>query len=279
MSIPTLKQTLLDYRQKKMALPAFNIDSFLTYQAVETAVSQNKLPCIVQLSSGQDKFIKAERLFILVKKAQIDGLPIYLNYDHGQDTARLLSLARLGFDMLHFDGSNLDYSENIKKATSFRQSLKLIPPQTLLEVEFNHINLVEQKVQSSSFTVPSQAKQFIDQTKADLLAVSVGNLHGVSAQNQEKLDLELLTKIQNIVPNTFLVMHGGSGIDPNQLDTAIKSGIVKININTDLRHILRRSLLKSLATIDSFKAYEFLSPVVSDLTVAIIDKLTRFAHV
>ncbi len=271
MPIPTLKQTLSDYRQKKMALPAFNIDCFLTYQSVEKAVSQTKLPCIVQLSSGQDKFIEAERLFILVKKAQIDGLPIYLNMDHGQDISRLSKLARLGFDMLHFDGSDLDYSVNLTQTADFIRQTKQFAPQILIEAEFDPI----QKV---NFTSPDRAKQFIDKTRADLLAVSVGNLHGAGNQ-PENLDLNLLAQIQSALPDTFLVMHGGSGIDPGQLDVAVKSGIVKININTDLRHTLRRSLLKSLTVIDSFKAYDYLSPVVDELAAAVSQKLIRFAHV
>jgi len=270
MSISTLKQTLSDYRQKKMALPAFNLDSFLTYQAVEKAVLQTKLPCIVQLSSDQDKFLEAERLFILVKKAQIDSLPIYLNMDHGQDISRLKKLARLGFDMLHFDSSNLDYSVSITQTADFIRQTKQFAPQILIEAEFDHI----QKV---SFTSPDRAKQFIDKTRADLLAVSVGNLHGAGNQ-PENLDLNLLAQIHSAIPDTFLVMHGGSGIDPGQLDVAVKSGIVKININTDLRHILKRSLLKSLTSTDSFKAYQFLSPVVEDLSQTMIQKLHQFTH-
>ena len=271
MTIPTLKQTLSTYRQQKKALPSFNIDCFLTYQAVEKAVSQTKLPCLVQLSSGQDKFVQAERLFILVKKAQIDGLPIYLNMDHGQDISRLSQLARLGFDMLHFDGSNLEYSINITQTADFISQAKKLAPQILIEAEFDPI-------QKLSLTSPDRAKQFIDQTHADLLAVSVGNLHGVAKQ-PENLDLDLLFKIQALTPDTFLVMHGGSGIDAGQLSTAIKTGIVKININTDLRHVLRKSLLKSLTAIDSLKAYDYLSPVVDDLSLAVVQSLTNFSHV
>jgi len=278
MSIPNLKQTLSNYRSRHLALPAFNIDAFVTYQAVELAVSQTKLPCIVQLSAGQEQFIQAERLLALVKKAQSNDLPIYTNIDHGQDISRLESLIRLGFDMVHFDGSRFAYQENLSISQIFVQKVRQISSSALIEVEINHINQTEKGIDTSSFTDPSQAKEFIQKTKADLLAVSVGNLHGVDIKHPEIINLDLLTQIQKSVPDTLLVMHGGSGINPVQLSSAITTGIVKININTDLRLAMKKSLKNSLASTDSFKAYQYLQPVVDDLKEIIITKLQQFTQ-
>src|SRR3989339_970887 len=125
----SLFEVFTQYRSRNHALPAFNIDSFEVYQAVEVAVRDTALPCIVQLSPGEDKFIQAERLFLLVRKANIDGLPIYLNMDHGHDTSRLLSLVSLGFDMVHLDGSDLEYSVNLNTTSQFTQTAKKINPQ------------------------------------------------------------------------------------------------------------------------------------------------------
>ena len=176
----TLRQLLTEYRATGKAIPAFNIDSFEIYQAIEDSVKETGLPCIVQLSAGEDKFIHAERLFVLVKKAQLDGLPIYLNMDHGQDQIRLEKLISLGFDMVHFDGSKMEYLSNLETSQKFVHNLKIHYPETLFEVEFNHINLVDTQVSKSSFTDPNQAFEFVTQTNADLLAVSIGNLHGIS---------------------------------------------------------------------------------------------------
>jgi len=279
MTIPTLKQIFTDYRSRHLAIPAFNIDSFEIYQAVEMAVAQTRLPCLVQLSAGEDQFIQAERLFMLVKKAQIDGLPIYLNMDHGQDISRLQKLATLGFDMLHFDGSTFDYQANLSLASAFVAQSKKISPSILIEVEFNHIKSSQSGVDPSSFTDPHLASQFIKTCQADLLAISVGNLHGVDINLPEKIDLNLLSQIQKNLPHTFLVMHGGSGIDPVQLTQAINYGIVKININTDLRLAFRQSLQTSLSSSDTIKAYQYLEPAVADLSSLIVKKLKAFANV
>ncbi|MEI8067557.1 MAG: class II fructose-bisphosphate aldolase [Candidatus Shapirobacteria bacterium] len=265
----TLLEILSDYKLNKKAIPAFNIDTFEIYQAVEDAVRETNLPCIVQLSAGEDQFIQAERLFILVKKAQIDGLPIYLNMDHGKDISRLEKAANLGFEMLHFDGSTLDYKTNLTTAKAFIENVKTNNSQIIIEVEFN-------KIGADLLTDPDQALEFMSQTKADLFAVSIGNQHGADPSSPEKIDLNLLKQIAAKMPDTFLTLHGGSGIPSEDISAAIKLGVVKININTDLRIAFKQSLTSSLSSVNSEKIYEYFNPIIADLKEIVIQKLRQF---
>lgn len=273
-----LKQLLSEYQQKHQAIPAFNIDSFEIYQAVEAAVSETNLPCLVQLSAGEDKFIHAQRLLMLVKKANSEGLPIYLNMDHGADTRRLEKCLSLGFDMVHFDASKMDYQTALETSQFFVKKVKTAYPQAIIEVEFNHINLVDTVPAPDSFTNPNQAKEFMDATGADLFAVSIGNLHGVNLSLPEHLNLSLLRQIKDILGNTFLTLHGGSGIPLDQIQSAINLGITKININTDLRLLFLDSLRHQLTLQDSEKIYEYFDPVVTDLKELISQKLINFSQ-
>lgn len=274
----TLRQILTEYRATGRAIPAFNIDTFEIYQAVEESVKETGLPCIVQLSAGEDKFIQAERLLMLVKKAQIEGLPIYLNMDHASDQIRLEKLINLGFDMVHFDGSKMDYATNLETSRKFVQTLKLHYPDTLFEVEFNHIELVDTQISKSSFTDPAQALEFMTQTGADLLAVSIGNLHGVSLTMPEVIDINLLSQIRNKIPeDRFITLHGGSGISADQISQAIKNGVVKININTELRINFNQSLTKIYSTEVSQKIYDNFSPAIVSLKNFIKSKLLLFS--
>ncbi|MBI2464535.1 class II fructose-bisphosphate aldolase [Candidatus Shapirobacteria bacterium] len=274
----TLKEQLTHYKNEHRAMPSFNIDSFEIFQAVEHAVKETSLPCLVQLSANEDKFIEAEKLFLLVKKAQLEGLPIYLNMDHGKDLPRLSKLVQLGFDMVHFDGSALPYQENLSAATSFIKTLKSTHPNILVEVEFNHINLLEDGVDPKSFTDPSQAVEFMQTSGADLLAASIGNLHGASTTLPENVDLDLLKTITSLLPDKFFTLHGGSGISTEQVAAAIDLGIVKININTDLRQQFKRSLKSAMDTINSEKLYDYFYPVIDAVKLVATNKLIQFSQ-
>jgi len=267
-----LKDLLNQYQIEKKALPAFNIDSFEIYQAVEQAVAETNLPCLVQLSPHEDDFIHAERLFMLVRKANADGLPIYLNMDHGQNVDRLLSLAKLGFDMLHYDGSQVDYQTCLTTTNYFINKAKSINPNLIIEGEFNALS-------EDSQTSPAQALEFVTQTGVDLLAVSIGNIHGVDPNVPEHINISLQSEIKNILPNTLFTLHGGSGISPDQIKLVISLGIVKININTDLRLKFKESLKNQLIVTNSEKIYEYLDPVITDVKAIVIEKLKQFSNV
>lgn len=271
-----LKELLHQYQQKHQALPAFNIDSFEIYQAVEMAVGELNLPCIVQLSPSEDKFIQAERLLMLVKKANSESLPIYLNLDHGNDVRRLEYCLQLGFDMVHFDGSKMDYATNLAATKYFVAKMREKFPDSLIEVELNHIYLVDAAPSPDSFTSPPQAKEFMATTGADLFALSIGNLHGIDINNPEHLNLGLLSEIKNILGDTLLTLHGGSGVPFDQIQSAINLGVVKININTSLRLKFIESLRHQLTLRQSEKIYEYLTPVLDDVKQVIKQHLISF---
>ncbi len=280
--IKPLRQLLLSYKEANRALPSFNIDTFAVYQAIEDAVAISKLPCLVQLSAGEDQFVQAERLFMLVKKAQADGLPIYLNMDHCHDLPRMKKLLQLGFDMVHFDGSALPFNENLQQSQDLLTFLQTTYPDAetrpLLEVEFNKINLVEHGIDPESLTTPEQASTFLQQAPADLLAISVGNLHGVPTSGlAEHIDLDLFQKIISACPtSTLFTMHGGSGLDPNELKKSIGLGVVKININTDLRLAYHSELKHQLEIQSTQKMYDYYKPVITKMREIATQKLLQF---
>lgn len=269
-----LIDVLQDYRHRHVALPSFNIDSFEIYQAVEEAVRSTHLPCLVQLSAGEDAFVGGERLFLLVQKARLEGLPLYLNMDHGADISRLKTMIRLGFDMVHFDGSKLDFDTNLMLAQDLVNYAHYY--HTLVEVEFDKIKPSD-TADADILTDPLAAKKFIDITGADFLAVSIGNKHGAIADLPENINLPHLATIAQTLPRAYLTLHGGSGIPLDQVQSAIRTGIVKININTDLRHAFKASLSQHLATFNSDKMYELLKPIVLDIATVVSQKLTDFS--
>ena len=262
-----LRQVLAEYREKKWAIPAFNIDCEEIYRGIEAAVAETKLPCIVQLSEGEDKFVGGEKLKSWVDEARAKGRKIYVNADHGQDQNRLLELVDLGFDMVHFDGSQKDYENNLITSKEFVQKVINRPNPSLIELEFN-------RLKEGDATEPKQALEFVGASRADLLAVSIGNRHGVG--EEKPLDLNRLAEIVRVIPKTFLTLHGGSGIAAGQIREAIKRGIVKININTDLRLKFKEEMAKMLQQTD--KIYEQMLQVISGVAQVAKEKLREFAN-
>ncbi len=259
-------------------MPAFNIDTLEVLAAVEKAVKKTQLPCIVQLSEGEDEFVGAEKLYLLVKKCQLEGLPIYLNMDHGKNTGRLEWLAELGFDMVHFDGSNLEYETNKKMTGALAAILRAKRPEIVIEGEFNKIRPVEAEGGEEQLTDPEKANEFASLTGVDLVAVSVGNMHGVKAAGSEILDIKLLERIASRLPEKkMMTLHGGSGIEMDQIRLAIDLGVVKININTDLRRAFQLSLRQALETTKTEKMYEYFKPGVEAMAVTAEAKLKQFA--
>jgi fructose-bisphosphate aldolase class II len=172
----------------------------------------------------------------------------------------------------------MDYQTNLETSQKFVQNLKNHYSETLFEVEFDKINLVDSVVSSNSFTDPQKAFDFMAQTGADLLAVSIGNLHGISLKLPENINLNLLSKIRNKIPeDKFITLHGGSGISPDQISQAIKLGVVKININTELRINFNQSISQIYSKDFSQKIYENFNPAIDSLKNIIKAKLLLFS--
>ena len=107
--------------------------------------------------------------------------------------------------------------------------------------------------------------------------MSIGNLHGLDTDIPEVIDLNILQKITDLIPSTLFTLHGGSGISADQIRSAISMGIVKININTDLRLQFKKSLISTISTVNSEKLYDYFNPVIADVKQVVIDKLVQFS--
>lgn len=241
---------------------AFNIDDFVILKAVLETADQERTPVITQLSQGEVNFWGIESFSGAISPWQNKGLNVFLNIDHGEDFQLLEQAVNLGFSMVHFDGSNLPWEENIAE--------------TKIVVEMAHQQgaLVEGEPQQE-WTDPQKAAEFVDQTGVDLLAVFAGNRHGMAIGEEERLDFSRLDEIKRAVGSeVFLTLHGGSGVAFEDLKLAVKEGLVsKINVNTLLRITYRQELEKRLKHYQGQKVYELLHPVKEALQGKIAELL------
>ena len=186
----------------------------------------------------------AEYLVPMAKKASV---PVCVHYDHGLSFNKCVEAVKLGFTSVMYDCSTLDYERNVAKTA---EMAKLCHPFGIsVEAELGHVGDNEGVGALTDprawFTVPSEAADFVSRTGVDALAVAVGNAHG-AYKLPPKLDF---ARISDVAEKTGLplVLHGGSGISDDAFREAIKRGICKVNIFTDLDVAGKRGAEKGIA--------------------------------
>lgn len=251
-----MKEFLTKAFQEHFALGAFNLDNLEILKGVALAAKNLSAPIIVEVSPGELSYWGMPNFSSLVDNFRRElGIPIFLNLDHAADLDIIKNSLDFGLSMVHFDGSKLPLEENIlqtKQVVSWAHAKDI-----LVEGEIDSIG---EKISN-----PDEAKKFVDQMGVDIFAVSVGNKHGVG--ENEKLDLELLRRIREALPQTFFSLHGGSGISPEDVKEAIKLGIVKVNVNTELRIAFKNNLDLSTPELAWYK--------ITQKAIAEVQKVTE----
>ncbi len=240
----TLKDYLKKAQRQKFAIGQFNFSTLEQLRGILAAAQKMKSPVILGTSEGETKHLGLKQIVALVEiekmKYKVD---VFLNLDHAKDLDIIKKAIDFGYSAVHFDGSHLPLEKNIKYAKK------------VVEYAYKRGVLVEG-------TFPG----------ADSFTVDIGNIHGM--HRDVKLNFEKLKEIRKNT-NAFLVLHGGSGISKDQIKKAIELGIVKININTELRLAWKRSLLKSLKS-QEIKPYKVLPQVQKAIQEKVEEKLKSF---
>ena len=248
-------------RKGKWAIGQFNFSDF-------------KILVILGTSEGESKSLGLKQTVALVRSFREEtGLPLFLNLDHGKSFGYIKRAVDAGYDAVHFDGSGLPLAENIRETKKIKEYAKNF--NVWVEGEIDVIGQRESS-NNAGLTDPQQAASFIKATQIDSLAVSVGNLHGgqSSAQNPN-LNLKRLKEIKEKTGELPLVLHGGSGVPDKDIEDAIKLGVVKININTELRAAFKSALKKALKKPE-IVPYKYMPEVVAAVQKVVKEKMNLF---
>ena len=277
---------LVDYFNRgianKFALGAFNVGNLETLKAIAMAAKNLESPVIIEVSPGEEKFLGLQNFSSLVVNLNEEyGVEMFLNLDHGDDLDIIKSSIELGFDLVHFDGSKLPYEENVRLTTEIVSMAH--SKGVLVEGEIDHFPGASERHENEKtsdwqniLTDPQKAKEFVEQTGVDILAVFIGNAHGVY-DNEEKLNILKLQEIKAVLPKTFFSLHGGSGIAVSDVRAAIDTGIVKVNINTDMRMAYRETLENVLrGSPDEVAMYKLMPPVIEAVEKVVEEKILLF---
>ena len=234
-----LNEVLLPAKKNKYAVGLFNSVNLELARGIIQAAEETGSPVIMGTAEVLLPYGPLEELsYFLIPMAKKAKVPVVIHYDHGLTFEKCIEALKLGFSSIMYDCSTDTYEENIRKV----KELTYIAHQfgATVEAELGHVGDNEGSLEGDSFLIspedfytdPQQAKEYVEETKIDALAIAVGTAHG-AYKFKPKLDFERISKISNTI-DIPLVLHGGSGLSDEDFKVAIERGISKINIFTDI---------------------------------------------
>lgn len=282
MGLVTTKEMFEKSMKEHFAVGAFNVNNMEFIQAIVDAAKEENSPVILQASSSAIKYARINYLMKMVEAAtQEANIPIAMHLDHGPDFETCKMCIDSGFTSVMIDGSKYDFEENIritKQVVDYAHERGVV-----VEAELGKLAGIEDEVNVSEsdamFTDPDQAKEFVERTGCDSLAIAIGTSHGAyKFKGEAKLRYDILQKIKEKLPNTPIVLHGASTVIPELVETCNKygadipgakgvpdemlheaslQGVSKINVDTDLRLAMtseiRRVLVEEPGAFDPRK--------------------------
>jgi len=270
-------------KKGKYAIGAFNISNLEQLKAIISAAKNLKSPVIVSTSQGESKFIGKKKIKALIDVyGQETGLPTILHLDHGKSFEVIQKAIEAGYDSVHFDGSELDFEENIeqtKKIVELAESNGIKNIEGELGYLRGRSSLQEKvEIKSEDLTDPRKALEFVEKTGINMLAIAIGNIHGVFKSGQNpSLFLDRLAEINELISDKAgLVLHGGSGTPEKDIRKSLEFGIVKVNVNTELRIAYTETLKKVLQESQEVAPYKIMPPVIKAVQKVVEEKIRLF---
>ena len=286
MPLVTTNEMFEKSMKEHFAIGAFNVNNMEIIQGIVDAAAKENSPVILQASSSAIKYARIPYLMKMVEAAlEEHDIPIAIHLDHGPDFETCKMCIDNGFTSVMIDGSKYDFEENValtKQVVDYAHAHGVV-----VEAELGKLAGIEDDVNVSDsdamYTDPEQAREFVERTGCDSLAIAIGTSHGAyKFKGEAKLRFDILAKIKELIPNTPIVLHGAStvipelvemcnnfggnipgakGVPDEMLHEASISGVSKINVDTDLRLAMTGAIRKVFAEDPSaFDPRKYLTP-------------------
>ena len=299
MPLVTTKEMFEKSMKEGFAIGAFNINNMEIIQGIIDAAQKQNSPVILQASSGAIKYARIKYLMKMVEAAvEETTIPIAIHLDHGADFETCKMCIDNGFTSVMIDGSKYSFEENVeltKRVVEYAHAHGVV-----VEAELGQLAGIEDDVNVSEsdakYTDPDQAKEFVERTGCDSLAIAIGTSHGAyKFKGEAKLRMDILAKVKEKIPNTPIVLHGASTVIPELVETCNKyggdipgakgvpdeilhtasiSGVSKINVDTDLRLAFTSEIRKTLSENPSaFDPRKYLTPARDKITEIVEHKI------
>ena len=274
MALVNAKEMLTKAKAGHYAVGQFNINNLEWTKAVLKAAQECQAPVIVQCSEGAGKYMCGYKTVVGMVTAMIEELgitvPVALHLDHGSTVKQATDALAWGYTSVMYDGSRSPYDENVKWTKFVADYAHALG--ATCEGEIGHVAQGDE----TALTDVDEAVSFAKDTGVDALAVSIGTAHGYY-KAEPKLDIPRCKAIADALPDTPLVLHGGSGTPLADVRRAIESGIAKVNIATEFLDTYIKSTLKVYQDLNgAFVPPDKLADPIIDACAAHVQRLVKF---
>jgi fructose-bisphosphate aldolase, class II len=285
----TLREVIKEAEGKKVAIGHFNISNLEGLHGVYKAAKSLGVPVIIGLSEGEEASVgKNEAVALIRELREVEEYPIYLNADHHYSFQSVKEAIDAGFNSVIFDGANLSIEENInitKECVDYAKKIRTEEGRDIVvEAELGYIgsgsNIKESIPEGAGIlTTVEDAKNFIEATGIDMLAPSVGSIHGLIKSGKPHINADRVREIKDAV-GIPLVLHGGSGLRDEDFTNAINAGISIIHINTEIRLAYTDAVKKFiLENPNETTPYKIVESAVSAIEAVVLDRLKLFNNI
>lgn len=278
----TLREVIHDARSRGVAVGHFNVSDSNQLSAVAAAARELSLPVMVGVSEGERKWFGVPQVAAMVWTFKDAGQEIYLNADHTKTLEGIKEAIEYGFDEVLFDGSKLALDENIAQAREAVAMARGCGRDVVVEGELGYIgsgsSILDEVPEGAGLdkTTPELAARFVSESGVDVLAPSVGNLHGLLRGGNPKLDIERIAVV-SAAAAVPLVLHGGSGTSDDDFRAAIKAGCAVVHINTEIRAAYRQGIEEGLAASAEVNPAKYLVGGTETMKRVVRERLALFA--
>ena len=232
-----MKELLAVANENHFAVPAFNISDYNMFNGIMEASEEKDAPVIIAIHPDELSHISTEMVKGIVERIHNSSIPAVIHLDHGGTFDQVITAIRAGFTSVMIDASSQPYEGNVATCQKVCEAAHAV--NVSVEGELGTIGNTD-SVETTApdeilYTDPMQAKDFIEKTGIDCLAIAIGTCHGIYPKDMKpELRIDILDEIKKVV-DAPLVLHGGSSNKDSEIAKSVEHGVNKINISSDIK--------------------------------------------
>ena len=260
------------------AVPAFNISDYAMFNGVIDISEEKDAPLIVAIHPDEVSHLGVDLIQAIRSRAHHSSVPVVIHWDHGGSYEQILTAIHCGFTSVMIDKSMSPFDENVAMTRRVVDAAHAVG--LSVEGELGTIGKTDNEAEDGAadiiYTDPDDAVRFVEQTGVDSLAIAIGTSHGLYPSDMKpELRLDLLQEIKAAI-GVPLVLHGGSGNPDDEIGKAVKLGINKINISSDIKVAYHQKMREVLADASVREPNAIQPPCIAAMQVVAAQKIDLF---